>query len=155
MDVIKACIPEDGTLDLQCPTCGNSRRIPVSELKIQEHTYRIKCRCGTSHYIELNRRKFVRKDVALKGVYSTGNKMNDEIMDIVNLSKMGLCFSTYNTKYLAIDQIIHLRLVLDNSEREPIECKSIIKWISDGKVGVEFIDLSPSMQTRLGWCLLS
>lgn len=155
MDIATLNISEKETVVLRCVRCGNSRQISTGELRPDIHLYKIKCKCGAAYYMQFNRRKFTRKNVTLKGTYSMENRMNDEIVDIVNLSRTGLCFFTHGRIYLTKGQTINLRFVLDNAERESIECKAIIRRIKDHEVGVEFVNLPPIMQKRLSFYLFN
>ena len=155
VEIITHNIAGSETVNLRCPRCGNSHRISTVELRSDIYMYKIKCKCGASHYVEFNKRKLPRKKVSLKGTCFTKNKINDEIIDILDISKKGLRFSVYGRIFMTKGQIINIRFTLDNTERESIECEAIIRWIKDGQVGVEFVNLSPTMQTRLGFYLFS
>lgn len=155
MDNIMVNVSGKETINLMCTKCGNSREIPVAMFSANDNRYRIKCRCGNSYTIALERRGFNRKNTDLRGIYVADNFAREEIVDIINLSTTGLCLVRRDNRDLTEGQIINIRFMLENAERDEIKCKATIRQIKDEKVGVEFLDLSPGMKRILGFYLFN
>ena len=155
MDIITINVSAKETVDLQCVRCGNSRRISTALLQADANTYKVQCKCGFNYYVAFDRRRFPRRKTELKGVYFLENSLKDEIIDIIDLSKTGLCFIAKSNIDIKIGQIIALNFILDNPERDNVECKATIRQINDCKVGVEFLNLSSSVQRVLAFYLFN
>lgn len=142
-------------VNLTCIKCGNSRQISVGKFLAKDNRYRIQCRCGYTYTMVLERRKAHRRKTDLRGSYYTEKIAKKEIVDIVNLSTIGLCLIRRDNTDLKNGQIINLNFVLENAQRDEIKCKATIKQVKDHIVGVEFLDLSPGMQKILAFYLFN
>ncbi len=155
MDRITIKVADKETINLMCMKCGNSRQISVASLISKDNRYRIQCRCGYSYTIVLERRRSHRKKTDLRGSYIADKSTREERVDIIDLSTLGLCLVRRDNTYLKNGQIINLSFVLENTERDEVKCKATIRRVNDDKVGVEFLDLSPSMQKILAFYLFN
>jgi hypothetical protein len=148
-------VAEKETINLLCTKCGNSRQFSVGKFSANDNKYRIQCRCGHSFKIMLDRRKYYRKKTDLRGTYIVDKFARDEIIDIIDLSTIGLCLVRRDNRELDLGQIISISFMLENAERDEIKCKATIRQIMDDKVGVEFLDLTPGMQKTLTFYLFN
>ncbi len=141
-------------VELKCLKCENSRQVTTAGIQGDGNIYKIKCKCGASYSVAFDRRRFIRKRTQLYGTYSIENSVKDEIANIVDISKGGLCFIGKRYNNLKKDQIITIRFVLDNSDMTPIECKAIIRTVKDQRIGIDFLELSEGIRKTLGFYFL-
>ena len=143
------------SVDLMCLKCGNSRQVSIASLPPGDNMYRIKCKCGEAYSVAFDRRRFIRRKTDLRGVYFTESRMKDELIEISNVSMTGLCFVKNDKCDLRMGQIITLNFVLDNVNKDTVECKAIIRQIQGERIGVEFMNLSPGAQRTIGFYLFN
>jgi hypothetical protein len=156
MDIPTICVAGKETADLVCSKCGNSRQIFLAGLPDAGNVFKIKCRCGYSYRLMFDKRRFNRKKTCLKGVYSSSdNRMYEDIIDIIDLSMTGLCFSRIDNRDLYNGQIVFIRFRLDNHQVDKVNCKAIVRHACNNRVGIEFLDLSPKVQRTIGFYLFN
>jgi len=135
--------------DLMCSQCGISRKIAVP--KVPNRFYKVKCGCMNKFFIELNRRKYKRKQTNFIATYSLRQNFANFIIDVVDLSKGGLGFIRTDRNKLSISDLLTVTFSLDNAEQDVIKCTTLIKNINNGRVCTEFVNLVGREKTILGF----
>ncbi|PNX50577.1 MAG: hypothetical protein BV456_06240 [Thermoplasmata archaeon M8B2D] len=124
-----------------CPKCGSEKNINVFKFKDTHKRLKAKCKCGEVFPIELEFRRYYRKEVRLAGEYFFQEK--DERGDILieDISMTGIKFSTLKPHNISKDDTVELKFTLNNQRKTEIQTLVKIKWINDRNVGAQFIDL--------------
>jgi PilZ domain len=91
-------------------------------------------------------RRVQRFPVHFHSVFS-GPTLSESVGTIVNLSESGCCVHTDSQVYAGIHLALHLHVP---EEASPIHIEqAAVRWNRERELGVEFITLAPSYQTRL------
>ncbi len=154
MEAVMLRLTGEKSADLVCAECGNSRQITVSNLPQLGKIYRIRCQCGNTAALVLDRRKHKRQRINFIGLYSVKGSIRDHIVSVVNLSRKGLCFKRTDNTRLGNGQVISIDFQLDNPERDSVQCEAIVRSVIDDKVGVEFQNLGGRIDRTLGFYLM-
>lgn len=145
------CIPlftsNRGNFSLICPTCERQETVSVAEFKKNGWSLKVTCPCSCNFRIIHEMRMSSRKDVQLQGEYkpllevsSSRSATSDwDQIEVTNLSKFGLNFSSRRARLLDIGDRVRLRLNLGNSNWSPTERVAEIKSIRKDRVGCKFL----------------
>lgn len=133
----------------ECPQCKNGKSVDVSRYKDIRQVVRIKvkCPCGHSYKVVLERRKNFRKDVNFPGTYTqvlSDYREDKGGMTVKDLSGSGVKIKLNVEKDFKIGDIISVEFRLNDKQRSPIKKNAVIKKISDLYLGLEFNSLSSS-----------
>ena len=86
----KIFVYDDNIVSLHCPECNISKVVNVSEyIKfVKVVRFKVKCSCGNSYPVILERREWDRKDINIQGTFiyspSIGHKENGSMTDSVS-----------------------------------------------------------------------
>ena len=124
-----------------CPKCGLEKNMNVFKFKDTHKRLKAKCKCGEVFPIELEFRRYYRKEVRLTGEYFFQGK--DERGDILieDISMTGIKFSTLKPHNISKDDTVELKFTLNNQRKTEIQTLVKTKWIKDRHVGAQFINL--------------
>ncbi len=124
---------------LICPYCGQWRSISADPFRGGKHKLKVKCFCKETFKVLLEFRKKVRKKIFLKGTYidysQKGSRCDIVILDI---SLIGLAFSSLDAPTLRIDDELGVEFTLDFGKGPNIKRDVIVKNIRHKRVGCEF-----------------
>jgi len=148
----KVLITEKNAAIFICPECGRSKNADVSKYKKIEKLVRlkIKCACGSSFSVVLERRKCVRKQTNLPGkfVWTTpGGQQEKGPMTVVDISREGLKLKVTIMPKLEIGATINVEFQLDDKQKNLIKKDAIVKNMNDKFISAEF---SSSCSSDLG-----
>ncbi len=157
----KVNINHDNTATFVCPKCRRSKVVDVSKYLGLERIVKAKmrCVCGYQYIALLDKRKFYRKPVKLKGTYSRliGDIARDKNpLEIDGLSRTGLSGRFYG--HLETGHRVLVEFALNNAQRTLIQKESKVIIVNGDKVGVEFLSsLNPSdeQDKALGFYLMN
>ncbi len=154
MDVITINIAGKESINLVCSKCGGAREIIISSLPHIGKVYNVRCKCTHGFSIAFDRRAYKRKNTAFIGTYSLDNSLTDNIIDITDLSRGGLCFTRTDQNTLNIGDRLTVRFNLDNEQNDIIECNVLVRNIFNNRVCCEFLNMKGRMKTTLGFYFL-
>jgi len=124
-----------------CPKCSFSKVAQIEVTNTPQRILKLKCKCGHSFRVQLEFRQYARKETRLNGLFTFVDKPEDCLpVKIVNLSRGGVCFEASLPHDFEIGAKGILKFALDDKTRTVIEKKIIVKYISSGQIGCEFID---------------
>ncbi len=141
--VQKVYVSNDSLGEFVCPKCGKTKIADVSKFKNYHRAVKIKvrCVCGHSHFVLLERRKYFRKKVKMPGSCVWGNG-EDEIkipMTVVDLSCYGLRCEMMGSRSLDIDGELLVEFhPSKKKEKVLVRRDVIIRNITDSHIGAEF-----------------
>jgi hypothetical protein len=138
---------------IRCPECGISKTFDVTKLNMMSPRFKVTCKCGKIFRAEIEFRKHYRKTVRLSGTYSHLNSPKRGDMMVVDLSMVGLGFTTSTPHGLKVGDHLDVLFRLDNRLRSEIRLKVVVRNIKDLFVGVERTDMALTLQD-LGFYLM-
>ena len=117
------------------------KKTNVFKFKDTHKRLKAKCKCGEIFRVELEFRRYYRKEVRLAGEYFFQEK--DERGDILieDISMTGIRFSTLKPHNISKDDTVELKFTLNNQRKTEIQTLVKTKWIKDRNVGAQFINL--------------
>ncbi len=156
----KVFLNDENKATFVCPECNLSTTKEASQYRQidREVRFKIKCTCGHSYSVLLERRKHFRKETNLLGKYthhpSSGPNKKGSLR-VKNISRLGLKLVINAMPGLAIGSKLSVEFSLDDKQKTIIKKDIVIRMISDSIVGGEFcsFDTSDSSDKALGFYL--
>lgn len=148
--VEKVFLTKNNTATVICPNCNLSKTADVSTYKDINKQARInvKCKCGHSFSVMLDRRESYRKDIELPGNYiymSSEGTTEKGTLFVKDISRTGLKFKLKVDPKFSVGENISIKFQLDNKQKTLIKKEVVIKKIFKSKIiGSEFCSISPS-----------
>lgn len=142
----KVFLSDDNTADLVCSACNRYYKKDMSRfLDIDSSTkIKIKCKCGHTWRIVLEKRKFFRKKTNLPGTYKyqvTGQKATTGTMSVLDISRTGLKLKVNGRHQLKNGDWIEVEFRLDNQVKTLINRIVNIKNVNGPYVGASFREM--------------
>ncbi len=140
---IKIFVPDNNIVSIECPSCKISREVDVSKYVKSETLvrFKVKCSCGDSFLVLLERREFYRKYTSLKGtfIYSpkTGPKQKGSIT-VLDISRGGIKFKTGASTAAKIGDSIEVEFNLDNQKKSLVKKLVTIRNVKDCIINAQF-----------------
>jgi hypothetical protein len=152
--VKKLYVDDAGMVPFLCPHCGDSRKRSMDKYRDVPGLIKMSCTCGYTSAVQLEFRKFFRKDTELEGLYyRTILEGHWGKMIVRNLSLTGCGFEMFRKEPLAVGEKIKLEFTLDNPRRSLIRKNAVVSEIGGNHVGCRFVDSPGSIDTELGFYL--
>ena len=141
---------------LICPYCGQWQSILAEPFRGYKHKLKVRCFCKETFRVFLEFRKKIRKKTFLKGFYidhsQKGSRCDISILDI---SVIGLTFSSLDAPSLRIDDELGVEFCLDLGKGTNIKRDVIVKNIHQKRVGCEFELSGGAFDDQLGQYVVS
>jgi hypothetical protein len=139
----KVFITADNKATFACPNCEKTKTVDISQYKNFNKAIRIKlkCSCGHSHTVFLERRKHYRKETNFPGEYiqiGSGEKKGSGMMTVKNLSRSGMKIQLNVTPNLKVGDRLMVLFHLDDKNKSLIRKETIVRNINDSFIGVQF-----------------
>ncbi|MDX1776325.1 MAG: MBL fold metallo-hydrolase [Desulfobulbales bacterium] len=158
-------VRKDNKITLSCPDCLLVREISVEKYAGRKHFLTVNCPCGVNYGVNLNFRKYYRKDVSIGGYYTTeelevGSAQAGNIPTvpincrIKNLSMGGLGFTTLNRVRVQVGDTLKVKFTLDKVPPEIVEKEVTVRTIQDNYIGCEFTEEAGYSDRTLGFYLM-
>ncbi|OQX21950.1 MAG: hypothetical protein BWK80_31755 [Desulfobacteraceae bacterium IS3] len=141
----KIFVTDDNKFIIVCPICQKEENVSVSEYKDANQPSRIrhKCKCGHTHQLLLERRKFYRRETCLHGV-CIGEKNSTEGMLVKDLSLIGMKFEIENKQdFISVGKKLFVEFFLDDEQKTLVRKEVVIKIVSGSLIGAEFCGAEP------------
>jgi hypothetical protein len=151
-DIKKLYVAADGTVTFICPKCGSARKENAQKYKEHKGPVKIDCTCTNAYEVQIEFRKFYRKETHLDGLYLRSSHTGDwGKMVIKNLSMGGCGFKTLKTTTLVPGEEIKIEFTLDDRTAAPIKKKAIVLEVDGQYVGCKFSGPPGSYDADLGF----
>jgi hypothetical protein len=144
METITVHVDKTNCVMLFCPFCGLTKRVLVEKYKNIRHKVFSGCKCGNRFEVQLNFRRYYRKETVLTGKFMTlsPNKSVWWGMHICDLSMTGVGFKFFNTVAVDRDTVLRVKFDLDDGQRTRIDKKVIVRFVGNNFLGCEFQDIA-------------
>lgn len=148
--VIDECIPllatPEGEYFLTCPKCKKQEIVSPTLFHETGWIQHITCTCSFIFRVIYEMRQRYRKNVQLDGQFAQQqggyNTMASSRpwsnIEITNISKDGLNFTSPIARLLNVGELVHLQFNLDNKNKSTIEKTAEIRYIHNNSVGCQF-----------------
>lgn len=123
---------------LICPKCHKKKSIDATKFKNAKTALKVDCPCGEEFRCIFEFRKFYRKRVSLRGVYTnikTGEK-GEVTVDSISLEGVG--FMAESGHSIEPGQILTIDFILDNKMSTPVERTIKITSVRGNSIGAMF-----------------
>ncbi|MBN2516903.1 MAG: PilZ domain-containing protein [Deltaproteobacteria bacterium] len=143
-------VNEQNQITILCNQCGNFKTIDTDFYKLIDEplTIKITCnKCGHNFKIFINFRKTYRKATNLSGICypisrtgprNTIDYMRISKITVENISRTGMGFTLKSPIYIQLEDILEVKITLDNKKRTKITKQVIVRRISNNSIGAEF-----------------
>lgn len=151
--ITKSYVQPDGSALVICPECGFQKIIETRDRQLKTNRIKVRCKCSTQFTLQLEFRKFFRKDVELRGECSfiPANGSNQHIT-LVNLSMGGACIQLDTPQPVAADTQGLMTFTLDDRNNSKIVKRFTVKYVAGNRVHCEFYN-DKEYQRELGFYL--
>lgn len=140
MQKITAHVQNGNTAALICPTCSTVKHIAVHRLRGNRHSLKIRCRCQEVFHVNLNFRKYHRKQISLPGTYAILKPAGSGggVSHIRNISKGGLGFTVSGKNPLQQDQLIEVEFHLNDRQMTKVKKQALVRSVNGNFIGCQF-----------------
>lgn len=138
----KVFLNDNGEASFVCPECGKTSKRNMSKFLNIDSPLKLKCKCkcGNSYFVQLERRRYIRKKTKLTGKFLSKDNSRKGLMQVVDMSQSGLkMFLNIEPDFFKNDELL-LEFRLDNMQRDIVTREVRVKNIKGREVGVEFFD---------------
>jgi hypothetical protein len=139
----KIYVNDSEIVTFQCPVCKNTKEANIS--KYLKHktsvTFKVKCSCGNSHPVILERRKFYRKNIKLYGkfIYRSNNgQLKKGSMTVLDISRGGIKIRALELSTVKEGDNIEVEFYLDNKKHTLIKKEVIVKKANGHIINTKF-----------------
>ena len=149
-------VREDKTAALTCPSCGRWRIISADPFRGAKHKLRVRCSCNKVFKVFLEFRRKVRRKTYLRGT-SINQSQKGSLSDIVvlDVSTIGLTFSSFDASSVRVDDKLSLRFILDDRQESEIAREAVVRNVRQRSVGCEFETTGGTYDGPLGFYMMS
>jgi hypothetical protein len=145
MMISKVFVNRENMATFICPKCESPKTKDVTSFIGLERQVKVKvkCPCGNSYSVMLERRHHFRKKVELRGIFLIDGEDREVPMKVTSLSRSGLDFSVIGKPWIKPGDILMVDFALDNKEQSKIRKKVRVKNLNvlrerEFSVGAEF-----------------
>ena len=143
----KVFLTEENQGKCLCPNCNLFMTVEATTYN-KGGLLNVKCKCGHSFSVFVERRAGYRKNVELPGIYtytSSDGKKERGTLFVIDISRNGLKFKVKVDPIFSVGDKIFLEFQLDNDQKTLIRKEVVVKRIvNDKTIGSEFCSVSPS-----------
>jgi len=142
-------VADNNIATLVCPECNASKNTDVTKYKDLEKLVRlkIKCTCGSSYSVMLERRRYYRKETNLPGTYvysSAGGQQQKGPMTVTEISRGGVRLKVMVLPKFEVGATFYVEFHLDDKQQSLIKKEVTARMLADRFVGAEFCSIDPS-----------
>lgn len=143
-----------GAVTFVCQKCGDVRKEDAETYKHIWGPIKIQCKCGNAYNVQVEFRKFYRKDTKLPGIFSMlSTPKSWERMIVKNLSLEGCRFETMTAVMPKQGDQINVEFKLDDFNNSLIRKKAVVLSVYENYVGCKFRTLPDGYDPDLGFYL--
>lgn len=160
MKSCKLFIGTTASVTVICPACGKAKSVETCKIPAHINSFRAKCPCGEVFTVNVERRRYYRRDTDFYGTLYRDSRKNRAITDIhvVDLSMKGMKCScewqNYVKMEIKVGDEFHVRLLMGDDENGWLEGKVVVRNVRQDILGLEFLSLDEHSRKVLGFFML-
>ena len=149
-------IIDDKFAVINCPFCGNRKKVAADKFKNIKHRITVRCNCGSHFDVQLNFRKSYRKNLEIAGTFMivSPKPSIERTMTVYDLSATGLRFKMIDNISINQGDELIVTFNLDDARRSFIRKKVVVRFTNKNLVGCEFTELA-LYEKELGFYMLA
>ncbi len=153
--VERAFVNQNDRTTIICPQCSKAKEILVKDFRHKHHQITVRCTCNHVFKLQLEFRRYYRKETALEGTYDAfppavgGGKLR-----ILDISLNGAKFEVYGRHDLKEGTQGKLAFTLDDRHNTVLMRNAVVKTVQGNVIGCEFTD-NKAFEKDLGFYLRS
>jgi hypothetical protein len=153
-DIKKIYVTDQGTVTFSCPKCRAMRQEPAQKYEKHKGVLKLECSCSHIYEVQLEFRKYYRKETNLNGLYLRSSHGGDrEEMIVKNLSMVGCAFQTLKKSALVVGEELKIEFTLDDPRRSIVRKRAVVTSVEDRYVGCRFVEQTGVYDPGLGFYL--
>jgi hypothetical protein len=142
----KVFLSSQNTAKFICNACNRQYELNMSQYLNSPNTakLKLKCKCGYAWTATLEKRRYYRKRIQLRGTYKyqiTGRAVSEGVMTVLDISRTGIKIKINGEHTLKDGDWIEVEFRLDNSVRTLINRMVNIKNVSGEYIGASFREI--------------
>ncbi len=128
---------------ISCPYCGAKKRVSAGKFKGQQHKLTVRCKCHNCFDVQLNFRRYYRKNVVLPGkvMISSSNMSDWKEMTVYDLSRSGLRFKILEHAVINKGDALRVRFSFKTKKSVLFDKEVTVTFVDGDFLGCEFTDL--------------
>ncbi len=153
---IVAYITHQRSFTVVCPHCAQPQVFKLDDIpQNSRNPFKYECPCGVCTNVLLNARRNYRKRVNLGGVFTVAfeSKKIERLCTVLDISATGMRIATDSCRTIHQGQLLHAKVVLDNSLRSRLTLRGVVRGIIPDNVRLlltlEFENLNPQEEEIL------
>ncbi len=133
----------DGTAKIICPVCLKPKSLDLSSEGNKDASFKVevKCPCGNSFNVLLDKRKYDRAELIIPGIYLNyieGNEADREPMTVLDLSPFGVKFMLHDQRSVEPGDKLTVMFNLDDTQKTLIKKKVVVRHQNNRDIGAVF-----------------
>jgi len=159
----KVFVNSDNTATLRCPHCQKTRVADVSKYIKPDASslLKVRCPCGQSFAVSLEKRKNFRKETCLEGIFNypadyseTSRPEIQGRIQVLDISRTGMRIQLFAKPKFKVGDLINVQFRLDNNQQSLVDRNVYVKNIKGLTLGVEYATRM-TMDSVLGFYLFN
>lgn len=140
MQVRKFYISQDNTVEITCPSCGGSNRIPLERFRGRRRLT-VRCLCRHTFPISVVVKRAERREVRLRGSYAGISAEGDPWLDmqVLDISRSGIGFAPVEGHGLKEGAGLRIRFFLGDAQGSVVEGTVVASRIDENFIGCQFV----------------
>ena len=149
----KLFVSPENKVQIVCPNCDFSNNLSVLKFRNRKHLLKIKCKCGHFFKVQLEFRKYFRKETDLYGICELDGAGPDGWnVSINNVSLGGACLEFQGTHHFKVGEEGILRFFLDDQNQTFLNRPIVIRSVGRDQITCQFFGEN-EFQKDLGFYL--
>lgn len=152
MQTVTTTVLKNNPAYFSCPKCAQRHSLDSQAPDTGNRVTTVRCSCGETFLVALDSRRFERKAVAIKGMYTV---MSDSglggLVTLRDISEGGVGFTLSRPCDLQPGWLITMVFELAGAEKHVIIAKANIRSITDMDVGCSFLNPDQVRQDILAY----
>lgn len=149
----KILVSPDNKAQVVCPDCDYSSNLPVLKFRNRKHLLKIKCKCGHFFKVQLEFRRYFRKETDLYGICELdGAGPEGWNVSINNVSLGGARLEFQGSHHFKIGEEGILRFSLDDRKHTFLNRPIVIRSVASNHITCQFFGES-EFEKDLGFYL--
>lgn len=147
--MLKTFITSTNLVTFTCPKCEHARTVSIADHQHLESAekVKIKCVCGHTYRVVIEKRRQYRKSTNFPGTFSVlvdGKETEKGYMTVLDMSRTGVKIKLNDIRQLSPGSILKIEFHLDDANHSFIQKEVVVRKIFDKSFGVEFTSIHPS-----------
>lgn len=154
VQTIKVFTNQENCITFTCPSCSKPASIKVDSLKNKISPLKVRCACKTIFSLDIDYRRFYRKQTNLSGMYRSIQPRSNREEDIliVNISMQGIGFRVFTGQKIKPGDKLELKFNLDDKKSTSLRKEVDVINVDGDFIGCSFA-ATESFEQALGYYL--